>query len=56
MHGTRAITTRTALLLARYFGTTPEFWINLQTHHDPVRERERLGDELFRIRPRPLAS
>lgn len=56
VHGTRAITTRTALLLARYFGTTPEFWINLQTHYDLVREREKLGDELSRIQPRQLAS
>lgn len=52
VHGKRAITTRTALLLARYFGTTPEFWINLQTHYDLVRERESLGDELDRIVPR----
>jgi addiction module HigA family antidote len=32
--GRRGITTDTALRLARYFGTTPEFWINLQTRHD----------------------
>ncbi|MDK9719705.1 MAG: HigA family addiction module antitoxin [Rhodospirillales bacterium] len=32
--GRRAITTDTALRLARYFGTSPEFWINLQTHYD----------------------
>jgi addiction module HigA family antidote len=32
--GRRAITLDTALRLGRYFGTTPEFWINLQTHHD----------------------
>jgi addiction module HigA family antidote len=30
----RAITADTALRLARYFGTTPEFWINLQAHYD----------------------
>jgi len=32
--GRRAITADTALRLARYFGTTPEFWINLQAHYD----------------------
>ena len=32
--GRRAITTDTALRLARYFGTSPEFWITLQTRHD----------------------
>ncbi len=34
VHGRRAVTTDTALRLARYFGTTPEFWINLQTRYD----------------------
>ena len=32
--GRRAVTTDTALRLGRYFGTTPEFWINLQTRYD----------------------
>ena len=31
--GRRAVTTDTALRLARYFGTTPEFWINLQARY-----------------------
>jgi addiction module HigA family antidote len=56
VHGKRTITTRTALLLARYFGTTPEFWINLQTHYDLVLERENLGDRLSRIVPRQPVS
>jgi antitoxin HigA-1 len=34
VNGTRAITADTALRLGRYFGTTPEFWINLQAHYD----------------------
>ena len=32
--GRRAVTTDTALRLARYFGTSPEFWVNLQAHYD----------------------
>lgn len=32
--GRRGITADTAFRLARYFGTTPEFWINLQARHD----------------------
>ncbi len=32
--GRRAVATDTALRLGRYFGTTPEFWINLQTRYD----------------------
>jgi len=34
VHGTRSITADTALRLARFFGTSPEFWINLQAHFD----------------------
>ena len=30
----RSVTSDTALRLARYFGTTPEFWMNLQTGYD----------------------
>ena len=30
----RAITVDTALRLAKYFGTTPQFWLNLQAHYD----------------------
>jgi antitoxin HigA-1 len=43
VRGRRAVTADTALRLARYFGTTPEFWINLQAHYDLeiVRETSR---------------
>jgi len=34
VRGRRAITTDTALRFGRYFGTSPEFWINLQTRYD----------------------
>ncbi len=34
VRGRRAVTTDTALRLGRYFGTTPEFWINLQIRYD----------------------
>ena len=39
----RAISTEMALRLARFFRTTPEFWINLQAHYDLeiVRDEER---------------
>jgi antitoxin HigA-1 len=56
VHGSRAITPRTALLLARYFATTPEFWINLQSHYDLIRARENLGDALNRITPHEAAA
>lgn len=34
VHGTRGVTADTALRLARYFGTSSEFWLNLQNHYD----------------------
>jgi antitoxin HigA-1 len=34
VRGRRAITTDTAMRLGRYFGMTPEFWINLQARYD----------------------
>ncbi|HPW56975.1 MAG TPA: HigA family addiction module antitoxin [Thermoanaerobaculaceae bacterium] len=47
VHGTRAITADTALRLARYFGTTDRFWLNLQARYDLEVEKARLGDRLL---------
>tara|TARA_R110002126_G_scaffold239409_1_gene382617 strand:- start:44718 stop:45011 length:294 start_codon:yes stop_codon:yes gene_type:complete len=41
LNGKRAITPETALRLSKLFGTTAEFWINLQTSYDLKREYER---------------
>ena len=41
VRGKRGVTPETAWLLAGALGTTPEFWINLQTNHDLVRNRPR---------------
>lgn len=46
VHGTRSITADTALRLARYFGTSEQFWLNLQAHYDLEVERDRLGGRL----------
>ena len=48
VHGQRAITADTALRLARYFGTSERFWLNLQTRYDLEIEKERLGERLER--------
>lgn len=48
VHARRGVSSDTALRLARYFGTTPEFWVNLQSAHDlEVAQRETL-DEIKR--------
>ena len=46
VHGKRSITADTALRLARYFGTSERFWLNLQTHYDLEVEKDRLADRL----------
>lgn len=51
VHGKRRITADTALRLARYFGTTDRFWLNLQTRYDLEIEKDHLGDALEAIRP-----
>ena len=48
VHGTRAISADTALRLARYFGTTDRFWLNLQARFDLEVQRDVLGARLAR--------
>jgi addiction module HigA family antidote len=51
VHGKRRISADTALRLARYFGTTDRFWLNLQTRYDLEVEKDHLGASLDAIRP-----
>ena len=51
VHGKRGITADTALRLARFFGTTERFWLNLQGRYDLEIEKERLSADLDRIEP-----
>jgi addiction module HigA family antidote len=51
VHGKRRISTDTALRLARYFGTTERFWLNLQDRYDLEVERDRLASTLSEIEP-----
>lgn len=46
VHGKRSISANTALRLARFFGTSDRFWLNLQTRYDLEVERDRLADLL----------
>jgi len=46
--GKRAITADTALRLARYFGTSERFWMNLQARYELEVEKDRLGPRLER--------
>ena len=46
VHGGRAPSADTAVRLARYFGTSDRFWLNLQAAYDLDVERDRLGKRL----------
>ncbi len=54
LRGRRAITADTALRLARYFGTSAEFWMNLQQIYD-LRRAQRLIGKTIRTLPRAKA-
>lgn len=54
VHGKRRISADTALRLARFFGTSERFWMNLQGRYDLESERDRLASALDDIHP--LAS
>jgi antitoxin HigA-1 len=44
--GKRSVTANTALRLARYFGTSPEFWLGLQSQYDLDIEEDELGGRI----------
>ena len=53
--GKRGITADTALRLARFLGTTPQFWLNLQARYD-LEEAQRAGGDVEQIEPLPEAQ
>jgi addiction module HigA family antidote len=51
--GERSVTADSALRLARFFGTSPEFWMNLQAMHDLTKALVERGGAIERdVRPR----
>jgi addiction module HigA family antidote len=54
--GNRRITADTALRLAKYFGTTPKFWLGLQDDYDIEEERREKGEELNEIKHHNLSA
>ena len=55
VHGKRGITADTAIRLARYFGTSEEFWMNLQSNYELRTERRALQDTIATISPLEVA-
>jgi addiction module HigA family antidote len=56
VHGQRRISADTALRLARFFGTSERFWMNLQSRYDLEIEKDRLGPVLDEIHPLTAAG
>ena len=57
IHGRRAITPDTALRLARHFGVSAEFWLNLQSRYELKRARQTIGAEIEKqVRSRSAAG
>ena len=56
VRGKRGITPSTALRLAKYFDTTPEFWMNLQQRWDLYRIQKEEADVLKKIKPLQAAN
>lgn len=53
VHGRRAVSADTALRLARYFGTTAQFWLNLQMAYDLSRAETERGSAIAEeVKPR----
>lgn len=55
VHGKRSITADTALRLAKYFGTSAHFWLNLQDTYDLDVEQDNIKKQLDAIRPLQIA-
>ncbi len=53
VHGKRAVSADTALRLARAFGTSPQFWLAIQSQYDLDMESDRLRTQLDAIEPFP---
>jgi addiction module HigA family antidote len=51
LQGKRNITPATALLLGKFFSTSPEYWINMQTRYELLEVRRTMGDRLDRVKP-----
>ena len=56
LNGRRSITADTAVQLGRYFGNSPQFWLDLQGQHDiGMVEREKGAEIVRRVRPADAA-
>lgn len=55
VHGKRSVSADTALRLAKFFGTSAQFWLNLQARYDLDLAEDRLADQIAVIAPIQVA-
>jgi antitoxin HigA-1 len=55
INGRRSISADTAMRLGRFFGTSPEMWMNLQSHYELQVAEDRLAERILR-EVEPLAN
>ena len=55
VHGKRSITADTALRLGKYFGTSAQFWLNLQMHYDLDVAEDRVAEQIAATIPLKVA-
>ena len=57
VHAKRAITAETALRLGRFFGTSPDYWMNLQAHYDLEIAKDKLAETIEKeVLPYPASA
>ncbi|WP_217614987.1 HigA family addiction module antitoxin [Cellulomonas sp. GbtcB1] len=55
VHGKRSVSADTALRLAKFFGTSAQFWLNLQARYDLDLAEDRVADQIAVIAPIQVA-
>ncbi len=51
LRGQRSITLMTSLILGKFFGMSPQFWLNLQNHYDLIEAQRKAPNRLERVVP-----
>ena len=50
LKGRRSLTAKTALLLGKFFGTSPQYFLNMQARYEMIEAQREIGDRLERVR------
>ena len=56
LKGKRSLTAKTALLFGKFFGTSPQYFLNMQTRYEMIEAQRSIGDRLKRVKAYEAAS